>query len=80
MDSLEGHVTSDWGAVVENSELFAEVRAWVLLEARLLKTDLVLVDVFQRRSNAGMQPRHLRATAELLADVRSELLQGSVDF
>lgn len=29
VDSLEGHVTSDWGAVFENSELFAEVKAWV---------------------------------------------------
>lgn len=34
VDDLEDHVTADWGAVFENSELFAEVKQWVYAAAR----------------------------------------------
>lgn len=72
VDSLEGHVTSDWGAVVENSELYAEVKAWVHSQVRSALEDVYKNEIDLQKARLKQEinrrleklPEHRRAFAE----------------
>ena len=72
VDALEDFVTADWGAVIENSKLFQQVRGWVAGHARtaLYSTHKRDIDLqrarLQREINRRLEklPEHRRAFAQ----------------